>query len=226
MVAIVGGTIEGARLVLVALLAVVLIGGCVSNPRSNARIGSEGAAYLRRAADNIDQAADNMDRAFEHLSRALAMVADAWPELHVKIAALGIAVADRRTTDDALLRAVGDMLRAVADGSPPLPSTDLLVLVEVFRDVAANARQVSRDAAAQLETYRVAEGRGSVGSRAFDELAFGELVVKVADAMKVAAVNYDAVADYIERAAATSKLTHVEPSSRVHARFIALPVEG
>ena len=197
------GSIRGflRRLVLVALAA-VLIGGCVSGP-DPARIGSDGAAYLRRAADNIEQASADLDRAAEHWRRALTLSADAWPELQAELQSLDSA-AERRRRDDALLRRVAGQLRSIADGSPVPPEAWFVDVAGLFRDVAARVRRAAHDVAPRLESIRTAEEGGAVrdraapatGASAVDEL------VEAADAMKDAAARYGTAADEIDRAAA------------------------
>ena len=188
------------RLAAGAVLAVALLGGCATGP-DPARIGSDGAASLRRAADNIEQALAARDRVAEHWNRALTLVEKAWPELQAEVRELAAATDGRR--DEALLRTVAGRLRAIADGSQePPPRAPLLEIAGVFRDVAASFRQRAHDAATHLERIREreniseAEGDGAAGDSAVDELA------QAVDAMTAAADHYDTAADEIEQAAA------------------------
>lgn len=188
------------RLAVGALCLAVLIGGCATGPstRRPDRIRSDGAAHLRRAAENIELAISDWDRAVEHWGRSLTLAEEAWPELHAELQKLAADVAvATENDDDALLRKLAGTLREIADGAAPLPPQDWFIeLAAIFRDLAAMARRSVQITAPSLENIRDGENDGEAGDRAVDEL------MQAADAMKAAATHYDAAADGIARASA------------------------
>ena len=171
------------------VLLAVLIGGCATGPDPT-RIGSDGAASLRRAAENIEQASAARGRVVEHWNRAATLAGEAWPELQPDLQALdtdNAASADGQ--GDALLHEVAGRLRAIADGlQEPPPRKPLLTIAGVLRDVAARVRRRADVTGLYLERIGERENISEAERAPYDELA------QAVDAMREAADHYDTAA--------------------------------